>query len=138
MAKSRYATAVGIAVALGELHESGVAEALETEQAWSSKASCSSGAELEDCHVLVLASPKGAAKSSGSLHAVSGYMKDAIDAQSFLALQKQMEQDNGELVQVFAKAGADPAGTIRGKRHTMSGDSDSASSCVLSMADARR
>ena len=56
MARSRYASAVGIGAALGEINEGEMEEAMRKENKWSSKASCSSGAELEDCHILVLAS----------------------------------------------------------------------------------
>jgi len=49
MAKSRYASALGIAIALGEMPEAEIESQMVSEKAWSSKASCSSGAELEDC-----------------------------------------------------------------------------------------
>jgi len=56
MAKSRYASAVGVAVALGELKKSPLDVVVRSEAHWSSKASCSAGAELEDCHILIVAS----------------------------------------------------------------------------------
>lgn len=121
MAKSRYASAVGIAVALGELPESEMQDAMEAENRYSQKASCSSGAELEDCHILIVAS---ASSSVGNLRAMSSCMQDAIDARSILDILGQVEREQGEVVQVFAKAEADPRGTIRGKRHTMNTDSD--------------
>lgn len=120
MAKSRYASAVGIAVALGEIEESLLDVAVRSEAHWSSKASCSSGAELEDCHILILASDP----SSGNLRAASAYMDDAIDARAILKILDQVKDESGEVVQVFAKAEADPRGNIRGKRHTMNTDSD--------------
>jgi cyanuric acid amidohydrolase len=127
MAKSRYASAVGIACALGEVEdnslETAVAASSPEEQLWSAKASCSSGAELEDCHILVLASASSPG-DSGSLRAVSAYMADAIDARAVLGLLDQAKADGGEPVQVFAKAEADPRGRVRGNRHTMTTDSD--------------
>ncbi|RDW80958.1 hypothetical protein BP5796_05656 [Coleophoma crateriformis] len=121
MAKSRYASAIGIAIALGELPGSELESVMENETSWSKRASCSSGAELEDCHILILASVPD---SKGQLRAVSGYMDDAIDAPAILKCLTQVKQELGEVVQVFAKAEADPRGLIRGKRHTMNTDSD--------------
>jgi cyanuric acid amidohydrolase len=80
MAKSRYASALGISVALEELGRPFVESALGKEEKWTAKASCSSGAELEKCHILLLVSDP----SSGSLRAVSSVMEDAIDARSII------------------------------------------------------
>ncbi|EXJ68441.1 uncharacterized protein A1O5_08233 [Cladophialophora psammophila CBS 110553] len=125
MAKSRYASAVGIALALEELSHDMLEEASASQNIWSAKASCSSGAELEDCHVLVLATdPAGAGQQQGHLHAVSRYMADAIDASAVRDLLAQVESANGKVVQVFAKAQADPRGHVRSWRHTMNTDSD--------------
>jgi hypothetical protein len=120
MAKSRYASAVGISVGLDEIRDTVLDEAMRSETCWSSKASCSSGAELEDCHILIIASDP----SSGNLRAASTYMEDAIDARAVMQVLKQIEGDRGHVLQVFAKAEADPRGNIRGKRHTMNTDSD--------------
>lgn len=121
MAKSRYASAVGIAAALGEIKESDVPESVAKNDTWSAKASCSSGAELENCHILVLASTPS---PGAHLHAVSTHMADAIDAASIMGLLEKAKQDGGKVLQVFAKAEADPSGHVRGWRHTMSTDSD--------------
>ncbi|KIX04188.1 uncharacterized protein Z518_07742 [Rhinocladiella mackenziei CBS 650.93] len=123
MAKSRYASAIGIARALGELEESQISDSLKSENSWSAKASCSSGAELDDCHIFILASNTNV---SGKLHlrAVSKPMQDAIDAAALLDLLSQVRKDDGEVVQVFTKAEADPRGQVRGNRHTMNTDSD--------------
>jgi cyanuric acid amidohydrolase len=67
MAKSRYSSALGIAIALGELEEDDLHEAMWSQSCWSTKASCSSGAELEDCHILIIASDS----SPGGLRAIS-------------------------------------------------------------------
>ncbi|KAK5196970.1 hypothetical protein LTR99_000669 [Exophiala xenobiotica] len=123
MAKSRYASAIGIATALGEIQDTQIEQALRSEQSWSAKASCSSGAELDDCHVFVLLSDTKR-PAGGSLRAVSKPMKDAIDAGALLDLLGQIKQEDGKVVQVFAKAEADPRGQIRGGRHTMNTDSD--------------
>ena len=120
MAKSRYASAIGIATALDELGESSLEEALQSQRHWNRKASCSSGAELEDNHILILASDP----SSGNLRALSAYMEDAIDARAILRILEEVKKEQGKVLQVFAKAEADPRGIIRGKRHTMNTDSD--------------
>ncbi|KAI6784128.1 uncharacterized protein J7T54_004674 [Emericellopsis cladophorae] len=130
MARSRYASAIGIAAALGEVPEGDVPAIMrqgQGEHRWSAKASCSSGAELDDCHILVLASPAPTSSSptrQQRLHAVSRPMADAMDAASLLHLLDQVRKDAGEVVQVFAKAEADPSGRVRGFRHTMNTDSD--------------
>jgi len=120
MAKSRYASAVGIAVALDEIESTRLKEAIWNETSWSAKASCSSGAELEDCHILIIASDP----SVGNLRASSTCMEDAIDAGAVLRILSEVKREHGEVLQVFAKAEADPRGKIRGKRHTMNTDSD--------------
>ncbi|KIW90023.1 uncharacterized protein Z519_09453 [Cladophialophora bantiana CBS 173.52] len=129
MAKSRYASAVGIALALEELSHDMLEEASASQNVWSAKASCSSGAELEDCHVLVLATDPAVAVEAGQqqrghLHAVSRYMADAIDASAVCHLLAHVKGANGKVVQVFAKAEADPSGRVRSWRHTMNTDSD--------------
>lgn len=124
MALSRYASAIGIASALGELAETDVASALTLKQSWSAKASCSSGAELEDNHIFVLANDSSIGPHQARLRAISRPMNDAIDAQALLELLAQVKEVNGKVLQVFAKAEADPSGTIRGLRHTMDTDSD--------------
>ncbi|KAH7355402.1 hypothetical protein BKA65DRAFT_582327 [Rhexocercosporidium sp. MPI-PUGE-AT-0058] len=120
MAKSRYASAVGIAVALDEIKVSGLDEAMQNEDCWSSKASCSSGAELEGCHIIILASNT----LPGNLRAASAFMEDGIDAGTLIKVLDEIRNEHGHVVQVFAKAESDPRGKIRGKRHTMNTDSD--------------
>lgn len=122
MAKSRYASAIGIGAALGEVEDTNIETVLQTSASHSAIASCSSGAELEDNHIFILASDSAASKSE--LGALSRPMKDGIDAEAVLDLLGQVKQEGGQVVQIFAKAEADPGGTIRGQRHTMNTDSD--------------
>ncbi|KAJ9641225.1 hypothetical protein H2204_002903 [Knufia peltigerae] len=133
MARSRYACAVGIAAALGEIPDAQIDSAMQSttasafERVWSAKASCSSGAELDDNHILILASDPtvaGAGSIRPKLRAVSRPMQDAIDAEAIFDLLSQVKRDGGKVVQVFAKAEADPHGIVRGNRHTMNTDSD--------------
>jgi cyanuric acid amidohydrolase len=120
MTKSRYASALGIAIALEEVEDNHLDEAMRNGSRWSTKASCSSGAELEDCHILIIASDT----SPSDLRAVSGYMNDAIDARAITRILEQIENEGGHVQQVFAKAEANPSGNIRRNRHTMNTDSD--------------
>jgi len=89
MGSSRYATALGIAVALGEMDgsESSVVEGLSSDgERWSARASCSSGAELDDCHILLLAQekrPVGPQQGRKRLGIKSGYMKDSSEPAPF-------------------------------------------------------
>jgi len=131
MALSRYACALGVATSLGELPAPDMAtwpdvssDALRSKTAWSAKASCSSGAELENNHVFVLASDPNASSNGPSLHAISKPMSDAIDAEVVLELLSHVKREGGKVLQVFAKAEADPSGLVRGSRHTMNTDSD--------------
>lgn len=119
MAKSRYASACGVALATGFMGEDEL-EDFSRGEGWSIHASCSSGAELEDCHILMLAN----SESRGPLRVISAIMHDAIDAKAIMDLLRKVQQDNGVVIQAFAKAEADPTGLIRGCRHTMNTDSD--------------
>ncbi|HZG55264.1 ring-opening amidohydrolase [Paenibacillus sp.] len=121
MGYSRGASALGAAAALGEVD----AEALEETDichAWekySEVASTSAGSELACCEVIVFGNSP---KSKGPYFIDHGVMKDAIDGD---ALRRLLETHrDAELVQVLAKAEADPTGFVRDRRHTMLNDSD--------------
>ncbi len=121
MACSRRAAALGAALALGECTRPQAEETLTRGVgAWSSVASVSAGAELEDCHVLVLA----ASGDGGRLRARHAVMADALDMAPVAEMLAAMRAEGGELIQLFAKAEADPSGRVRGRRHTMLTDSD--------------
>jgi cyanuric acid amidohydrolase len=128
MAYSRAASALGVAVALGEVEAGAVTDA-DICHAWnlySAVASTSAGAEVPACEVLVLGNGRTAAGPLQIAHAV---MRDPIDAGAILrALAgcgiEAGAYDSGldRVVQVFAKA--DPVGVVRGRRTTMLNDSD--------------
>jgi cyanuric acid amidohydrolase len=133
MAKSRYASAIGIALGLNEMNEEDATGFMDREakEFYSNKASCSSGAELEDCHILILASVPLMRRATmlddlrtPKLNAMAGSMIDAIDAVAITEMLKEIKKRGGAVVQVFVKAEADPSGMIRGSRHTMNTDSD--------------
>jgi cyanuric acid amidohydrolase len=122
MGRSRLASSVGVALALGECTREQAERALDgTEVVWSERASASAGAELRDCHILVLGTSTAV---SNPLRAVHGHMRDAIDAESVLGLLARVRGEGGIPVQVLVKAEASPDGRIRGNRHTMLTDSD--------------
>lgn len=101
MAASRRASALGVAVALGECSraqgEHGLTQAADV---WSSVASVSSGAELENCQILILAGRRG----HGRLRARHTVMADALDMASVAGLLADIDAEGGRVVQLFAKA----------------------------------
>ncbi|MEP2639903.1 ring-opening amidohydrolase [Roseobacter sp.] len=127
MGLSRGASALGVALALGEVQTVTDAMIGTDGGQWSSRASASAGIELMSCEVVVLGMSRDWAGPLGITHSV---MRDAIDAVSIQSLLAQIAPDAGlqasqdQLVAVLAKAEASPDGVIRGRRHTMLDDSD--------------
>ncbi|AFR50980.1 ring-opening amidohydrolase [Gordonia sp. KTR9] len=122
MARSRAASSLGIALSLGEIDEDTARAALAGQRtAWSNRASASSGAELNTCHVLVLGV---STEASNPLRALHTEMADAYDLAALQKAADVVAQDGGRIRQLFVKAESDPSGTIRGLRHTMLTDSD--------------
>jgi cyanuric acid amidohydrolase len=132
MGLSRAASALGIAVALGEINRTTISDSRIASDfsLWSSVASASSGIELLGHEIVVLGmSPAW----SGSLAIDHGVMKDAIDVEPIrealarlgLAAKGQLVQAQEQrLVAVLAKAEASHDALVRGYRHTMLDDSD--------------
>jgi cyanuric acid amidohydrolase len=132
MGLSRGAAALGVALALGEIPEAALSDAVIGAD-WSlhsGRASCSAGVELERCEVIVLGnSPEWA----GDLIIGHDVMADAVDfpavqralASVGLAAPGQLDAAARErLVAVLAKAEPATTGSIRGLRHIMNDDSD--------------
>jgi cyanuric acid amidohydrolase len=137
MAYSRGASALGVAVALGEV-ASDISDdvVLRRYDLFSKVASTSSGIELMHNVVIVLGNSEASVSEFEIGHAV---MNDAIDAPAVVSALKSVGLDVGldvdlgiaqqadagrELVNIFAKAEASPDGTVRGFRHTMLEDTD--------------
>jgi cyanuric acid amidohydrolase len=127
MAYSRGASALGVALATGEIDRAVSSDAAVL-QDWalsSSVASCSAGIELEHNVVVVMGM---SSKAIGDYVIAHDVMADAIDAGSVhrtldtLGIRSRDELQR--VVNVFAKAEASPDGLVRGMRHTMLGDSD--------------
>lgn len=118
MALSRGASALGVALALGEIADAPEAAVCRDWSLYSRVASTSAGVELLRNEIVVLGNATGWA---GDLVIGHDVMKDAIDAD---AVRRVLAGIGGETVAVLAKAEASPTGEIRGRRHTMLDDSD--------------
>jgi cyanuric acid amidohydrolase len=127
MAYSRGASALGVAVALGEIpSDLRDQDVLHRYDLFSKVASTSSGIELMHNVVIVLGNSASSASAFEIGHAV---MEDAIDAPAVMSALKSVglgttPQPGRELVNIFAKAEASPGGSVRGFRHTMLEDTD--------------
>ena len=127
MALSRGASALGIALALGEIGTAAAeaAKVGEDTHLWSSRASTSAGVELLGHEIVVLGM---SVHWTGPFRVDHAVMQDAIDTTPVQrALKRLGVGKETQLRAVFAKAEASRNGLIRGKRHTMVDDSDIAS-----------
>ncbi len=118
MAVSRGASALGVALALGEIKDAPEQAICRDWSLYSGVASTSAGVELLRNEIVVLGNAQG---WGGDLVIGHEVMKDAIDAE---AARRVLARLGGETVAVLAKAEASPGGEIRGRRHTMLDDSD--------------
>lgn len=118
MALSRGASALGVALALGEIDDAPEAAVCRDWSLYSKVASTSAGVELLRNEIVVLGN---SSEWAGNLAIDHDVMKDAIDADAARRVQARL---GGETVAVLAKAEAAPSGEIRGRRHTMLDDSD--------------
>ncbi|MET9338341.1 MULTISPECIES: barbiturase [unclassified Nonomuraea] len=128
---SNSTTALGIAVALGEIEMPGADQIHRDLSLYSSVASCSSGVELDRAQIVVVGNVRGIGGRYRIGHSV---MKDALDADGIWAAirdsgiplpERPHPSDlGGRLVNVFMKCEADPSGRVRGRRNIMLDDSD--------------
>jgi cyanuric acid amidohydrolase len=129
MGYSRGASALGVAVALGEVERAVNDDAiLKRYDQFSSVASTSAGIELMHNVVIVMGNSSHATSPFVVGHAV---MRDAIDQAAVMAAMQSvgLGPDHAavapdRLVNIFAKAEASPEGSVRGWRHTMLEDTD--------------
>ncbi len=132
MGYSRGASALGIALALGEVDPTRLTDAavLSDWTLCSARASASAGIELDRNIVIVLGEAAG---SDSPLRIAHTVMRDALDAASLRRLLREAfdldpERDEAtisrRLLNLLAKAEASPDGRVRGERHTMLNDSD--------------
>ncbi len=124
-------TALGIAVALGEIDMPRDEDVMHDRSLYSSVASCSSGVELDQAQVVVVGNAQGVGGRYRIGHSV---MKDALDQDGIWDAIKDAGLDlpdrphytdlDGRLVNVFLKCEASQDGQVRGRRNAMLDDSD--------------
>ena len=124
-------TALGVAVALGEIEMPTDADVMHDRSLFSAVASCSSGVELDQAQVVVVGNARGVGGRYRIGHSV---MKDALDADGIWDAIKQAGLDlperprtadlDGRLVNVFLKCEVSQDGEVRGRRNAMLDDSD--------------
>ena len=126
---ARGATALGVALALGEVEEAALGEGVIAQRMdlFSSVANTSAGGELRNCEVLLFGN---SAAAGGDLRIGHAILRDVIDADGVRAAvqdalgQTSLALDPATIVAMFAKAEAPPSGLIRGRRTTMLSDAD--------------
>lgn len=128
---SNSTTALGVAVALGEIPMPRPEQIHKDLSLYSSVASCSSGVELDRAQIVVVGNVRGI---GGRYRIGHSLMKDALDADGIWAAIRSAGLDlpdrphhsdlQGRLVSVFLKCEADPGGRVRGRRNIMLDDSD--------------
>ncbi|NLJ79738.1 MAG: ring-opening amidohydrolase [Firmicutes bacterium] len=132
MGYSRAASALGIGLALGEVSREDLSDAVIAKDwdFYSAVASTSAGVELMNCEIILLGN---SAHSSSAYRIGHAVMKDSIDLAAVLASLKDAglefqglpsREQLDRVVNIFAKAEADPTGFVRGRRTTMLTDSD--------------
>ena len=131
MGASNGTTALGIAVALGEIKMPKAEDICRNPDLYSSVASCSSGVELTHAQIVLLGNKPGAGGRYRIGHAI---MKDALDIDGIydairdagltLPDRPRASDLNGKVVNCFMKCEADRRGTLRGRRQIMLDDSD--------------
>ena len=124
-------TALGIAVALGEIDMPTDADVMHDRSLFSSVASCSSGVELDQAQVVVVGNATGVGGRYRIGHSV---MNDALDQDGIwdairdagldLPERPRTSDLDGRLVNVFLKCEASQDGQVRGRRNAMLDDSD--------------
>jgi ring-opening amidohydrolase-like protein len=131
MGVSNGTTALGIAVALGEVPMPKAEQICKDLDLYSSVASCSSGVELTLAQIVLLGNKPGAGGRYRIGHAV---MRDALDIDGIydairdagieLPERPRAEDLKGRVVNCFMKCEADRTGMLRGRRQIMLDDSD--------------
>jgi barbiturase len=124
-------TALGIAVALGEIEMPSDDDVMHRRELYSAVASCSSGVELDQAQVVVVGNTRGVGGRYRVGHSV---MRDALDADGIWAAIRDAGLDlperphptdiDGRLVNVFLKCEASSDGIVHGRRNAMLDDSD--------------
>ncbi len=124
-------TALGVAVALGEIEMPTDADVMKDRSIYSAVASCSSGVELDQAQVVVVGNAPGVGGRYRIGHSV---MADALDSDGIWDAIRSAGLDlperphtsdlDGRLVNVFLKCEVSQDGQVRGRRNAMLDDSD--------------
>jgi cyanuric acid amidohydrolase len=124
-------TALGVAVALGEIEMPRDEDVMHDRSLYSAVASCSSGVELDRAQVVVVGNAAGVGGRYRAGHAV---MRDALDQDGIWAAIRDAGLElpgrphygdlGGRLVNVFLKCEVSQDGAVRGRRNAMLDDSD--------------
>jgi len=126
---ARGATALGVALGLGEVAEAQLSDAVIAREMdlFSTVANTSAGGELRNCEILLFGN---SATAGGDLRIGHAVLRDVIDADGVRAAVAsavggtQQALDPERIVAIFAKAEAPPNGMVRGRRTTMLSDAD--------------
>ncbi|MBP3891618.1 MAG: ring-opening amidohydrolase [Solobacterium sp.] len=132
MGYNRGASALGVALALGEIPEGSVTDdkICKDWSLYSKVASTSAGIELQKCEIILMGNSTKAQSNFSIGHSV---MKDPIDYKAVVEAIENAgmkvdkvptDEQNKKIVNVLAKAEADSTGYVRGRRNTMHTDSD--------------
>ncbi|MPZ60263.1 MAG: ring-opening amidohydrolase [Propionibacteriales bacterium] len=124
-------TALGVAVALGEIEMPTDEDVLRNRDLYSAVASCSSGVELDRAQVVVVGNTRGVGGRYRIGHSV---MRDALDADGIwdairdagleLPERPHPRDLSGRVVNAFLKCEVSQDGQVRGRRNAMLDDSD--------------
>jgi ring-opening amidohydrolase-like protein len=124
-------SALGIAVALGEIEMPAAEQIGHDLSLFSSVASCSSGVELDRAQTVVVGNAPGA---GGRYRIGHDVMNDALDQEGVyrairsagldLPERARAEDLDGRVVNIFVKCEADPTSRLRGRRQVSLDDSD--------------
>ena len=126
---ARGATALGVALGLGEVAEAALSDAVIAQRMdlFSTVANTSAGGELRNCEVLLFGNSSAA---GGDLRIGHAVLRDVIDADGVRAAVQDASGaapaalDPARILAIFAKAEAPPSGLLRGRRTTMLSDAD--------------
>ena len=126
---ARGATALGVALALGEVEAASLSDAIIAQRMdlYSSVANTSAGGELRNCEILLFGN---SAAAGGDLRIGHAVLTDVIDAEAVRSAARdalgdpQAAIDPARIAAIFAKAEAPPSGLVRGRRTTMLSDAD--------------
>jgi cyanuric acid amidohydrolase len=126
---ARGATALGVALGLGEVDESKLSDEVIAQDMtlFSSVANTSAGGELKNCEILLFGNSD---KMGGDLRIGHAVLKDVVDIDAVRAAisaasgDPSAKLDPARIVSLFAKAEAPLGGVLRGRRTTMLSDAD--------------